>query len=296
MPVTAGPVPGVTSGLRMVNMDPKRFRSGRWFLLAEGLLVSVFGIAGLVSATLHPHAGPTGARVLGLASTPVHSALLLAFWVVAVAALGNRRAAVTVTALSAVAYTMLLFFSSVATARTTPTLLGFHAADIVLHGVLAVVNLALLMWLIPDELGDPAWVPRRRGRRRDRRQPSASERVTKPAAASLSMVSTTNPGVPAAAEPREQASGAHGSPAQLPVARGQPSPPGSTNAPVHALLEQPRSQETTEASARNVEHSTRVKHPAARGTGAVLSRGGALAVSVAALAAVVGIVIWLRRR
>ena len=40
-----------------------------------------------------------------------------------------------------------------------------------LHGVLAVVNLALLMWLIPDELGDEVWAPRR-GRGRGRRQPS----------------------------------------------------------------------------------------------------------------------------
>jgi hypothetical protein len=79
-----------------------------------------------------------------------------------------------------VAYTALLFFSSVAATRTMPTPLGFHAADVLLHGVLAVVNLALLMWLIPDELGAPVWVPRRRGRGRDRRQPSTSVAVTEP--------------------------------------------------------------------------------------------------------------------
>jgi hypothetical protein len=245
MPVTAGHVPGVTSGLRRVPTDPRRFRNGRWFLLAEGVLVSAFGIAGLVSAILHPHAGPTGAPVLGLATAPAHSAILLAFGVAAVAAVGNRRAAVTVTALSAVAYIVLLFFSSVASARGMPTALGFHAAGIVLHGVLAVVNLALLMWFIPDELGDEAWVPRRRrGRRADPQQPSAS------------------------------------------APRGQPSQPASTDAPVsvpparHALLEQSRSQETNEPSADNVENSTRVKH--------------LVPVALAVLAAVVGIVIWIR--
>lgn len=103
MPVTAGPVPGATSELRTVRLDPGHFRNGRWFLLAEGVLVSLFGIAGLVSALLHPHAGPTGAPVFGLASTLTHSAILLAFGVVAIAAVGNRRAAVIVTALSAVA-------------------------------------------------------------------------------------------------------------------------------------------------------------------------------------------------
>lgn len=152
MPVTAGHVPGVTSGLRRIPMDPGRFHSGRWFLLAEGVLVSGFGIAGLISAALDPHAGATGAPVLGLATTPAHSAILLAFGVVAIAAIAKRRAAVTVTALSAIAYFMLLFFSSVATAQAKPTPLGFHAADIVLHGVLGVVNLGLLMWFIPARI------------------------------------------------------------------------------------------------------------------------------------------------
>ncbi len=110
MPVTAGPVPGLTSGLHRVRMDPGRFRSGRWWLLADGVLVSAFGIAVVVSAALHPHAGPTGAPVLGLALTPAHGAILLALGLLAIAAVGSRRAAVSVTALSAVAYTLLLFF------------------------------------------------------------------------------------------------------------------------------------------------------------------------------------------
>jgi hypothetical protein len=163
-----------------------------------------------------------------------------------------------------------------------PTPLGFHAADVMLHGVLAVVNLALLMWLIPDELGDPAWVPRRRrGRGGDRRQPGAHEAVAESAAVSRSMVSATNPRSPAAAEAPAQESGAHRSPPQHPVARGQPS-------------EQSRSQRTNEPSAHNVENSTQVKRLAARATDAVRSRGGVVAVAV--LAAVVGVVIWIRRR
>jgi hypothetical protein len=174
MPNTAGPVPG----LRRVRTDPRRFRNGRWFLLAEGVLVSAFGIAGLISAALHPHAGPTGAPVLGLATAPAHSAILLVLGLAAIAAVANRRAAVAVTALSAVAYMALLFFSSVATAREMPTSLGFHAADVVLHGGLAVVNLGLLMWFIPDELGDKAWVPR--GRRGRGRAPESGGRSSPP--------------------------------------------------------------------------------------------------------------------
>jgi Domain of unknown function (DUF4383) len=274
MPVTGGHVPGVTSGLRRIPMDPRRYRSGRWLLLAEGVLVSAFGIAGLISAALQPHEGPTGAPVLGFEMTAPHSAILLAFGLVAIAAVGNRRAAVTVTALSAIAYFMLLFFSSVATARAYPTPLGFHAAHIVLHAVLGVVNLALLMWLIPDELGDEAWGPRR-GRSRDRRQPSAVEAVTGPPAGSLRPASTTQP------EPRRAAAAV---PAQELGAHKSP--------PRHQVVaEQPRQNEP---STRNVQNSPRPKRPATRKADGVLSHRF-LPVAVAVAAAVV-IVIWMRRR
>ncbi len=254
MPVTAGHVPGMTSGLRRVPMDPGRFHSGRWFVLAEGALVSAFGIVGLVSAALHPHAGPTGAPVFGLTATPWYSGMLLAFGVAAMACSPNRRAAITVTALSAVAYTLLLFVSSVATARDTPTPLGFHAADVLLHGVLAVVNLALLMWLIPDELGDEVWAPRRRRRGRDRPEPPAREAVTEP-------VTAPQPATPAHTAPA-------GPPRQNPA--------------------------TTEPSTHNVETAAEAKELAARTSDPVLRRGAL--VTMAVLAAVVDIVIWLRRR
>jgi hypothetical protein len=253
MPVTAGHVPGLTSGLRRVPMDPGRFHSGRWFLLIEGALVSAFGVAGLVSAALHPHAGPTGAPVLGLTATALYSGMLLAFGVAAMACSRNRRAAIAATALSAVAYTILLFISSVATARDRPTPLGFHAAEVLLHGVLAVVNLALLMWLIPDELGDEVWAPRRR-RGRDRRRPSTPEASTEPAA------------VPANTR------------AQEPGAR--PKPPRED-------------RETNEPPADPVQPPTGVQPLAARPTTPALPRG---AVVAAVLVAVVGVVIWMRRR
>lgn len=276
MPVTAGAVPGVTSDLRRVRWDPGRFRSGRWFLLAEGVLVAAFGAAGLVSAALHPHAGPTGTPVLGLTSTPTHSAILLVLGLLAVAAVLHRRAAVTVTALSAVAYTMLLFVGSVATARTKPTPLGFHAADIVLHGVLAVVNLALLMWLIPDELGDEAWVPRRR-RGRDGQQSPASHGPTEPAAASAGAAQATQPDRPPPAAATESA--------QDPEA-DHDSPPGGME------REQPSAHAPIEPSAERVENSAQPRQSTARATGA---RGVTL-VALAVLTAAIGIAVWARRR
>ncbi|OBF57858.1 hypothetical protein A5787_24410 [Mycobacterium sp. 852002-50816_SCH5313054-b] len=239
-------------------MDPGRFHSGRWFLLVEGALVSLFGIAGLVSGALHPHAGPTGAPVLGLTATPLYSGMLLALGVAAIACSWNRRAAITVTALSAVAYTILLFVSSVATARDKPTPLGFHAAEVLLHGVLAVVNLAMLMWLIPDELGDEVWAPRRR-RGRDRRQPPTIEASTAPPTVPVSTGAST--------------------PAREPAAH--PGRPGESHEPEKPL-------------APEVETSPGVKRPAARARTPVASRGALVAVAL--LVAVAGIVIWIRRR
>ncbi|WP_197501038.1 DUF4383 domain-containing protein [Mycobacterium sp. E3251] len=284
----------MTSDLHRVRMDPGRFRSGRWLLLGEGVLVTAFGIAGLISAALHPHAVPTGTPVLGLALTPAQSAILLTLGVLAIAAVGNRRAAVTVTALSAVAYLLLLFFSSVATARTVPTPLGFHAADIVLHGLLGVVNFALLMWLIPDELGDEAWV-RRRGR--DREPKAAASDAAFPDVASATEAGPP----PLAAVARAHEVGAYESPSQRPVVPRQASQPGSTIPPVsvpgsgRTLAEQPSSQQTNEPSAHNFESSTQPNRIVARANDALRS-GGVVPVALAILAAVVGIAIWLRRR
>jgi hypothetical protein len=289
MPVTAGHVPGMTSGLRRVSVDAGHFRSGRWYLLAEGVLVSAFGIAGLISAALNPHAGPAGPPLLGLASAPAHSATLLALGLLAVAAVANRRAAITVTALSAVAYMALLFVSSVAATRTVPAPLGGQPAHVLLHGVLAVVNLALLMWLIPDELGDEAWVRRRRGRGHG--GSSGSEAATQRAAVSPSNAPATSPQSPAAA------------------ANAQRSQVESPNAPVsvqpsrHALPEQSRTQDLDDPSADNAESSTVEDSTQEPGVGAGATnpvksfRGIVIGVAVvgAAVAAVV-VIMWMSRR
>lgn len=286
MPVTAGPVPGVTSDLRRVRMDPGRFRSGRWMLLTEGLLVGAFGIGGLVSAALHPHAGPTGAPILGLTSTAPHSAMLLALGVAAIAAIGKRHAAVAVTALSAVAYTLLLFIGAVATARATPTLFGFHAAGIVLHGLLGVVNFALLMWLIPDELGDEAWVPRR-GRDQDEQQPS--DAAPQPGAGPPIPAPATLPGSSPAAP------GAGHTPSPRSRAPAEASPPVDVGRSPGAVVEPPGGQGTNASSAPGVERSAHRNHFAARAAAAVPSPA-AVAVALTILAAAVGVVVWIRCR
>ena len=159
-PATQGPVPGFTSGLQRVSLNPSHFRSGRWLVLAEGVVLSTLGIAGVVSSTAHPG----GARALGLHLSPWQLGFFLGFGVLAVVAGLRRRAAVVMTAGASVLFVVMLVISSVAAASGAQRSTGLVASDIVLYGVLAGLNLAVLMWLIPDALEGPAWIPRRRPR------------------------------------------------------------------------------------------------------------------------------------
>ncbi|WP_406813627.1 DUF4383 domain-containing protein [Mycobacterium sp. M23085] len=160
-----------TSGLRLVSRKPSHFRSGRWYLLADGVLLIGLGVAGFVSAAFHPHAPPTGAPVLWLALTPWHSALLAGLGALAVIGVVQRHAAIAATALCTVVFAALVIIGAVAAAHHAPGPLGFEARDIVLHGVLAAISFAVLYWLLPDVLEGPDWVPRKqtgnRARRRD---------------------------------------------------------------------------------------------------------------------------------
>jgi hypothetical protein len=160
-PATKGPVPGLTSQLHRVSLNPSHYRSGRWFLLAQGAVVSALGVAGILSSAAHPHAPATGAPVLGLALTTAHGGLLLGFGLLAILSALRRRTAVLLTAIATVVFFVLVIVGSVASAHATPGPLGFEPRDIVLHAVIAAVNLALLMWLIPDLVEGPAWMPRR---------------------------------------------------------------------------------------------------------------------------------------
>lgn len=157
-PATQGRVPGLTSGLARVSLNPSHFRSGRWLVLAEGALLVALGSTGIILSATHHH----GARALGFDLTAWPAGLLLGFGVLAVIAALWRRLAVIVTASAAVLFLMMLVISSVAAVRGEPRSSGLDASDIVLYGVLAALNLALLMWLVPDAVEGPAWIPRRR--------------------------------------------------------------------------------------------------------------------------------------
>jgi hypothetical protein len=160
-PDTKDRVPGLTSRLRRVSLNPSHYRSGRWFVLAQGVVVSTLGLAGIVSSAVHSHAPASGAPVLGLALTYAHGGLLLGFGVLASLSALRRRTTVMLTATATVVFFVLVIIGGVAVAHATPGPLGFAPSDIVLHAVIAAVNLALLMWLIPDLVEGPAWIRHR---------------------------------------------------------------------------------------------------------------------------------------
>jgi hypothetical protein len=163
-PLTEGPFGRLTSGLRQISRNPSHFHTGRWFLLAEGVLLIALGVVGFVSAATHPAAGPAGAPELMLALTPAHSAVFLGFGLLAVLGTLQRHAAIIVTTVGAVMFLGLVFVGAVAAVHHAPGPLGFEPRDIVVHAALAAVNFAILYWLIPDALEGPDWVRRRPGR------------------------------------------------------------------------------------------------------------------------------------
>jgi hypothetical protein len=152
--------------LRQVDLDPSHYRSGRWVLLAQGLILSALGATGLVEGLARPGpAGPGGAAVLVLRLTPLHSAVLVAFGLAALVAPLHRRATNWVTGLSLIA-AVLGFTIAVTAATNGPSgLWGLDFGDAWLHGVVMIVDLALLVWLLPDELQDPGWFWKRRRQR-----------------------------------------------------------------------------------------------------------------------------------
>lgn len=169
-PAAQGPFWGSQSELRSVSLNPSHFRSGRWVILGEGVLVAVLGIWGLVAGAAHPDAVRDGAPVLMLNLTTVHSAILLGFGVVAALAMAQRRAAVIVTGVGTVGFLLLFAIGTVAAIRSAPGPLGFDLGDSVLNAMLMALNLALFMWLVANSLEGPRWVPRRKPSRAANRE------------------------------------------------------------------------------------------------------------------------------
>jgi len=149
---------GQDPGVRPVNPNPYRFRTGRVPLAVQGALLIVLGSWGLAASLTEP-ASPIGAQVAGVLHLTVpQSGLLLLTGLLAVSSVGNRTRARIVVGGQAVVYLLLFALGAVAVARGTPGWWGFDPADAVLDGVLMAIGLALTMWFAGRALEGRWWV------------------------------------------------------------------------------------------------------------------------------------------
>jgi hypothetical protein len=132
---------------------PGRFRVGRWWLVAEGVLVVQLAGVAIAELSLHPGHASGGASLRGLMLTPVRVALLLAFGVTALLAARHRRATTVVTAIATVVFLALTAAGDAAVTACLPVKWGVDPHNSALYAVLLVYNFTLLIWLVPD-IGD----------------------------------------------------------------------------------------------------------------------------------------------
>ncbi len=162
---TRGRLPPLTSRLRRVRNDPSHYRLGRRALIGEGVLLALFGGIAIAEMPTQPRLGSAGVMLLGLRVTPMQAGVLAAFGIVAVLSAFTRRSAVWFSGVAATASMALTIWAAVAAAHGHPGPMGFDARDCVLYGVLGAYNLGLLIYLNPDEIEGPAWVPAERHER-----------------------------------------------------------------------------------------------------------------------------------
>ena len=161
---TTGPVPGATSDLRRVSLNPSHWRNARWLLGAEALVAGMLGLTGLIGVfRVAPH---DRFPVAGLVLTPILSWVVLGIAAAAVAAMLYRWLALLLTGVLSASALALVVISAVGAAHHAPGPLGFTGAAILLWAVVFCYNLAVGMWLAPDHIEGPAWVPRRPKTRR----------------------------------------------------------------------------------------------------------------------------------
>ncbi|BBZ44330.1 hypothetical protein MPRM_16110 [Mycobacterium parmense] len=154
-------MPPATSDLRRVSLNPAHWRQSRWLLAAEAGATAALGLVGLVGVFLVAPVG-VGFSVAGLPLTPTLSWVLLGVGATAAVSMINRRVALMFTAATGICAGGLVIVTAVATTHQAGGPMGLAAGGIVLWGLLACYNLAVLMWLAPDQLEGPEWILKRR--------------------------------------------------------------------------------------------------------------------------------------
>lgn len=160
---TRGPMPPETADLRQVSLNPPHWRQTRRLLAVEAAVTGAVGLIGLIGVLVHPRSD--GWRILGVPLTPALSTVMLCIAVAAALALTQRRAAVVFTLAMSAATLALMIICSVAAVRHQPGPLGFTASAILLWSILFCWSIGSAIWIAPDHIEGPAWIPRRRSHR-----------------------------------------------------------------------------------------------------------------------------------
>jgi hypothetical protein len=152
---------GSDDDLEKVSVDASRWRTGRRFLVAEGVIVGAFGGVGLAWAMAGAKAPPSaGVAFLGLNIAVVQAAMLLGFGVLAVVAALSRWAGVIFTGIAAMAWLVLAILCTDAAVHGAPGALGFDLRDSLVYAALIAYNFGVYTWLTSDALEGPARVRR----------------------------------------------------------------------------------------------------------------------------------------
>lgn len=167
---TRGRMPPQTSRLKRVSLNPGHWRRGRWSLLVEAVVLGAISTTGLIA--LLTSSGPgSRVRVWVFIATPALDWILLVLAVGALVSYAVRRVALAYTTAVAVGALIMMVVCGTAAAHRDPGPLGLTAAAVVFYALLFAVNLGLVIWLLPDHIGGPAWVQRRDARRRQHTAP-----------------------------------------------------------------------------------------------------------------------------
>ncbi len=160
MPVVRSTPEHGDGSIRPVSPNGYRFATGRIVLLVEGVVLIVLGVAQLLTGAAGPAGLPLGAPTWLPQLTATHSIVLLLTGVAALGCAWRRRAALVLSGVQAVAYLLVFAVGVTLAARHVPTSMGFDDADAVLDGAIAVLGLAVFMWIAGEALEGRWWVRR----------------------------------------------------------------------------------------------------------------------------------------
>lgn len=162
---TRGQSPAATPSLHRVNLDQPHWRQARWLLGGEAAVLALLGTVALCGVFLAEPRG-TGFSLGAVTLTAALSWTLIGTAGAAAVAVLNRRLALWFTAVASICALLLMFVGAVAGVHHDPGPLDFSAASTLFFAPIFCFNFALGIWLVPNHIEGPAWLPRRSARPR----------------------------------------------------------------------------------------------------------------------------------